>query len=211
MGIHITMSGLDTMGDEKMDPVLCTICRLELKGKKYHLFGGAPICDPCYGSMELDELDHSRVDEALKDLVDGTGLETLGYLTSLAEQMPQSSGWNMLAMIEEIGKDLEEEQGRRLVTASTMICGNMVVRMGKGSGEPEPTRLTLMLILGQVIDLSIMKRIVLDRDLRTSHRLDELRLIGEHQKVIFDLISSLDPEKDPFRENVMANCLTNIL
>jgi len=195
------------------DPeMLCTVCRKGMEKGRRMTFGRAPICRKCHDSMSLSELDTSKRDGALLPLVERSGIDALGPFTALSEDMPRDYGWNILALMQTVGADLEDHQGRSLLESATALCGSSVIRNGREEGgEGDPSKLTLMLVLGQVLDLSIMKRIVNSNGLRTSNELDELKLIGEHMGILFRMLSSIDPGGDGTKEKVLAECIRSVL
>ncbi|MGA1849052.1 MAG: hypothetical protein ACMUHB_06895 [Thermoplasmatota archaeon] len=189
----------------------CTVCRADMGSEDIHMFGKAPVCGNCNSSLGLSELDTSKKDEVLAPLLEISGLEALGPFTALSRELPGEYGWNILALMQTVGADLENHQGRSLLESSTAITGSTVLRNGMGEGEGDPGKLTLMLVLGQVIDLSIMKNIVETMGLRTSNELDELRLIGEHTGILFKMLSSLDTGGDETREKVLSETIRAVL
>jgi hypothetical protein len=195
----------------KEQEMLCTVCRAGMDGEGTKTFGKAPICDDCYGSMGLAEMDISMKDEELLPLVEKSGMDALGPFTALSRELPKEYGWNILALMETVGADLEDHQGRTLLESATAICGSSVIKNGRETGEGDPAKLTLMLVLGQVLDLSIMKNIVESKDLRTSNELDELKLIGEHTGTLFTMLSSIDTKGDGTKEKVLSECIRAIL
>lgn len=199
------MEGIDST------QISCTVCRKDIgPGNKFE-FGGAPVCNECSDSLKLKDLDTSMQDDTLSGILDGQGENVIGEFLAIARTMPSNYGWNILAIMDSISKDLEEVQARALLESSTMICGLTVIRVGEGEGEVDPNLLSLFLVLGQVIDLSMMRRIVLEKGLRTSNKLDELILIGEHNRSFFDLITKIDHEGDARSEFILATCLERVV
>ncbi|MBN1389253.1 MAG: hypothetical protein JXA22_01275 [Candidatus Thermoplasmatota archaeon] len=192
-------------------PELCTVCREQLNGPDDHGFGGAPVCNSCKARLNLEEMDTTRSDERLHDIMETQGQAVLGEFLALARTVPREYGWNILAIVGRISDDIKDERTRSMVENSTILCGLTVVRSGEGEEAVDPGLLSLFLVLGQVIDLSIMRRVVIDGGLRMSNKLDEMILIGEHNRVLFDLLTEIDHGEDPQKELILASCLERII
>jgi len=190
---------------------ICTVCRKVFEHSEETLFGGAPVCSDCTNDLGLRTLDRSTEDEVLATLLDDQGRFALKDFTALARSMPSGYGWNILAILGNISKDIPEVQAQALLESSTMICGMSVIRGGKGEGEVDPKLLSLFLVLGQVMDLSIMKKLVLTNKLRTSNKLDEMILIGEHNNVLFNMIKDVPHGNDEKKEFILTTCLGKVV
>ncbi|MGA1873125.1 MAG: hypothetical protein ACMUHY_05590 [Thermoplasmatota archaeon] len=191
--------------------LLCTVCREEMKAEGGKEFGGAPVCDPCFDRLDLGSMDIGGKDDRLLALTEGQGQDIMGEFTALARSMPKEYGWNILAIVGNITESVEDAQASSLLESSTMLCGLSVLRLGEGEGEVDPGLLSLFLVLGQVMDLSIMRRIVLSSGLRTSNRLDELFLIGDHNRTLFELIRNVDHGEDEQKEMILAICMEKLV
>jgi len=201
----------DEMEGTEEPAMLCTVCREELKEGETYEYGGAPVCDSCTERMDLRKLDTSSIDELLSGITEAQGQDIIGEFLALVRYISPDYGWNILAIISNISDSVEDEQARSLLESSTMLCGLTVIRLGEGEGEPDPGILSLLLVLGQVVDLSVMRRIVLGSGLRISNKLDELILIGEHNRVFFEMIKAVDHSGDEQKEMILSLCLEKIV
>ncbi|MGA1820597.1 MAG: hypothetical protein ACMUHU_06280 [Thermoplasmatota archaeon] len=191
--------------------MLCTVCREEMQEGEDYEFGGAPVCINCTGNLNLRELDTGSSDELLSRISEAQGQDILGEFLALARSISPDYGWNILAIVGNISESVEDEQARSLLESSTMLSGLTVLRLGEGEGEPDPGLLSLLLVLGQVVDLSVMRKIVLGSGLRMSNKLDELILIGEHNRVLFEMIKDIDHGGDEQKEMILSICLAKIV
>lgn len=189
----------------------CTICRKDIEKEDENDFGGAPVCGMCTDSLKLREMDTSNTDDVLSSILEEQGSKIIGEFIAVSRSMPPDFGWNILALLENITNDVEDAQAQALLESSMIICGLTTIRRGEGEGDVNPGLLSLLLVLGQVMDLSIMRRIVLDKGLRTSNKLDELRLIGDHNRVLFDLITNTPHQEDATKEILLASCLERVV
>jgi len=201
----------DEMEGTDEPAMLCTVCREELKEEETYEYGGAPVCNACTQRMELRKLDTNSTDELLSSLTEAQGQDIIGEFLALARSVSRDYGWNILAIVGNISESVKDEQARSLLESSTMLCGLTVLRLGEGDGEPDPGLLSLLLVLGQVVDLSVMRRIVLGSGLRISNKLDELILIGEHNRVFFEMIKDVDHDGDEQKEMILSLCLEKII
>ncbi|MBN1538897.1 MAG: hypothetical protein JW939_02040 [Candidatus Thermoplasmatota archaeon] len=199
------------MEESSEGPDLCTVCRGELKETDRLEFGGARVCNDCSARLKLEELDITGSDEKLQGITEAQGQNILGEFMALARAIPREYGWNILAIVGQITENIEDEQARSIVENSTILCGSTVIRVGEGEGEVDPGLLSLFLVLGQVVDLSIMRSAVISGGLRMSNRLDEMILIGEHNRVLFDLLTEIDHGEDPQKELILASCLQKVV
>lgn len=191
--------------------MLCTVCRGELNETDRLEFGGASVCNACTARLKLEEMDTARSDERLHGITEAQGQKILGEFMALARAIPRDYGWNILAIVGQIPDSIEDEQARSIVENSTILCGSTVLRAGEGEGEVDPGLLSLFLVLGQVMDLSIMRRSVISGGLRMSNKLDEMILIGEHNRALFNLVTEIDHDEDPQKELILASCLQKIV
>lgn len=189
----------------------CTVCRKDIEKGDGFDFGGAPVCSMCTNSLKLKEMDTSGTDEILSGILEDQGREIIGEFIAISRSMPSDFGWNILALMENITNDVEDAQAQALLESSMIISGLSVIRTGEGEGDVNPGFLSLLLVLGQVMDLSIMRKIVLDKGLRTSNKLDELRLIGEHNRILFDLITGTPHQEEARNELILASCLERVV
>jgi hypothetical protein len=192
-------------------PATCTVCRKEIARGEDHNFGGAPVCRSCADQLDLKGLDTTGSDEVLSGLLEDQGRAVLGEFTALSRSIPSDFGWNILGLLNTITDEIEDVQSQTLLESAMIICGLTAVRLGEGEGDVDPGLLSLYLVLGQVMDLSIMRRIVLDGKLRTSNKFDELKLIGDHNRVIFDLVTEIPHGEDPTKEMLLSNCLERVV
>ncbi len=199
------------MENDTATKAFCTVCRKEIVAGDDFTFGGALICNSCTDNLKLKEMDTDVADELLGNMVDEGGKEALKDFIAIARSLPAEYGWNILAIVSNISNDIDEVQAQALLESSTMICGMTVIRLGEGKGEVDPGLLSLFLVLGQVIDLSLMKRIVLDKGLRTSNKLDEMILVGEQNWLLFDMVLGISHDKDPKKEYILASCLERLV
>jgi hypothetical protein len=201
----------ENVAENSDTPASCTICRKDLeKGDEFD-FGGAPVCVMCTDSLKLKELDTSGTDNVLSKIVEEQGTKIIGEFAAISRSLPSDFGWNILALLDNITSDVEDAQAQALLESSMIICGLTAIRCGEGEGDVNPGFLSLFLVLGQVLDLSIMRRIVLDKSLRTSNKLDELKLIGEHNRVLFDLIMKTPHNEEAHKELLLASCLERVV
>ena len=199
------------MAENSDTPASCTVCRRDIeKGEEFE-FGGAPVCESCTENLKLRGLDTSGTDEVLSEILEDQGSRIIGEFTAISRSMPPDFGWNILALMDNITNDVEDVQSQALLESAMIICGLTAIRRGEGEGDVNPGFLSLYLVLGQVLDLSIMRRIVLEKELRTSNKLDELILIGEHNRILFDLITETSHQEEQTKELLLASCLERVV
>lgn len=188
------------------------MCQTELGDNEEKNFYGAPICDPCWEQLSLDKVSAGQIDRWLKDSIDDTGREAFTGFMGIMARYPAEFGWNILALSPTIIETVEDPQQRSLLEQSAILSGACVIRNGKKQGEePDPRLLSLFLVLGQFLVLSIMKKIVLEKGLRTGNVLDETLLIGAFNRKMFDMLAGIDPKGDRKLETVLAGVLSKVV
>ncbi len=199
------------MAEEEEEEGICTVCQSPLKGEQ-KLFHQAPVCPTCWKELGLDSMSPDMTDEWLKSNIHQSAEDVMKGFMALTCQYPKHYGWNILAVINTIGDTVEDPQQRSILEQSAILSGAAVLRNGAEEGdEPDPRMLSLLLVLGQFLVLSVMRRIVEEKDLRTRNILDETLLIGAFNRKMFNMLKEIDPGKDEKLENVLAGALSRVV
>jgi hypothetical protein len=190
---------------------ICTVCQTELGDNEEMNFYGAPVCVTCWEQLSLGKVSTGTIDIWLKDHIDDTSREAFTGFMGIMAQYPAEFGWNILALSSTIVETIEDPQQRSMLEQSAILSGACIIRNGKKQGEePDPKLLSLFLVLGQFLVLSIMKKIVLEKGLRTGNILDETLLIGAFNRKMFDMLAGIDPKGDKKLETVLAEVLSKV-
>lgn len=194
------------------DGNICTVCQSKMGDNDNRLFYQAPVCEECWKDLDIDDIRKGPSGDWLESVIDESGSSVLEGFMAISAQYPRDYGWNILAVINTIGETVENPQQRSMLEQSALLAGSAVLRNGsQDDPEPDPRLLSLFLVLGQFLVLSIMKRIVKDSDLRTGNILDEVRLIGWFNRKVFDMLLELDPGGDEKLEKVLAQSLSRVV
>lgn len=193
------------MAGEEKD---CSICAK--KEVATEDFVGIPICPDCTAQLGLDEIEPAGQDEELAGMLDPKGLAILEKVTALVRRSPVEFGWKVLSLAPFIGEQVDDRTRKAIMESALVIIGASIVKNGQDEGEIEEYEeklISLFLILGQYLDLSIMGRISKDEDLSPESYLDEIIMVFEHDTKIFNFLRSLDHGSDPEKKTIVARAM----
>ena len=94
--------------------------------------------------------------------------------------------------------------------SALVVMGTSIIRSGKEIEEgaaDEEKLISLLLIIGQYLDLSVMGRISRDQDLDPGSYLDEIIMVFEHDIILFRMLKGLEHGDDPERKTTIARAM----
>jgi len=200
--------GRDKMAAGKASVPRCSACGGGPQGGPERTFAGVPVCQGCFDKLRLSDLENDRSRGPLWELTEEAGRGALGDFLALVKAQDRASGWKMLSTVPEAVK-LKENAGRQLLTGSLIICGTSLVKEGRPDGPPQEDQsvFTLMIMIGEVLTLSMLRRIVRDQSLSSKSPLDESILGAELRSCLYSMLKDLKSDADGSTEKVLANAI----
>ncbi len=190
------------------EEIVCSVCAgKNTEGNDYL---GIPVCDDCIDKLKLKELSDSEKDDALAEVVDQKGDAILGSITALIRRSPVSLGWKVLSLAPFIGEQVEDGSRRTIMESAMVIFGSSIVRAGYDGpldGMEEEKLISLYLILGQYLDLSIMGNVSQNQGLNPESYMDEIIMVYEHDSILFNMLREMDFGDDPERMTIVARAM----
>ena len=193
------------MAGEEKD---CSICAK--RSAVVEDFIGIPICTECYGTLDLDDLQDTDPDPELSTLLDPKGKLILGRVTSIIRSCDGEFGWKVLSLALFIGEQLEDRSRRTMMESALVLMGSAIIGSGEGSGKEnidEEKMISLLLIIGQYLDLSMMGKIANDEKLDPESYLDEIIMVFGHDVAMFNLLKALDHGNEPEKMTIVARAM----
>jgi hypothetical protein len=186
----------------------CPICAMEMK--EIHDFIGIEVCVDCSGSLGLEDLEGSELDEKYSSIFGPKGHSILPKVSSLVKKTPKGVGWKVLSLAPFIGEQVEDPNRSGLMESALILMGSMIIDNGtieSGKDIQEEKMISLILIIGQYLDLSSMGKISVDNDLDQEGYLDEMILLFEHDMILYKLLKGLDHEDDMEKKTMIARAM----
>jgi hypothetical protein len=192
---------------------ICSVCMKELSDDRGFQFLGMSVCSHCDSLLSLSELESVEPDEILFGMMDEKGGSILGTVTSLLTRTPRSTGWKVLGMAPFIGDQIKEIAQRALMESSLILMGCSIIRLGTEDDREEVSQemITLLLVMGQYLDLSVMGKISTQRNLHQGNKLEEIILVEEHNHLLFSLLKQIDHSNDPEKKTTIARAMSMLV
>lgn len=198
----------------KRDPnIKCGACGLAPENGKMDPFCGVPVCNSCRETLGLSSLGHRNVPSFLSDLIENSGTEAAYGLESLSSRMPKGDGWDLFSNIHGMTLSLKDQTSKELLRGSLILVGATIIMSGSQGerGKMDIKALTLSLVLGEVLCLSIMKRISRDNGLTSSGRLDDVLITAMFRSRLSGILLDLRPIASPEHDNELASAVWTLL
>jgi len=200
-GRVVEMNGIDKK---------CSLCGAGEDEEAPEEFLGIPVCGKCFTDLELGSVEPVDGDPVLTTILDEKGTLLLGEITALMRRTRRELGWKLLSVAPYISDQVEDPVHRSMMESGLIITGSSIIRMGteEGDGSDEDERfITLFLILGQYLDISILGRITRDEGLDAENMLDGIVLSRLHDHILFGLLRSIEVEASSEEETVIINSM----
>ncbi len=176
----------------------CSICGAKVGDDEMDSFLDLPICSICMEELAINELPIVEPDNYLSSILEDKGRIVLPRITGLMKTRTKEMGWKLVAMAPFIADQVEEKARKALMESALILMGSSIIRLGEdGSGELADKDASLILLLGQYLDLSVMGRISKENGLIPEHKLHEMILGEEHDHILFHMLKGLDHGGDP--------------
>lgn len=191
----------------------CGACGSAPEDGRISLFSGVPVCNNCRKELGLSTLGHGNVPPFIPDLIGEDGHDAASGLGSLTSRMPMDQGWKLLSNIHGMTLSIKDPPSKELLRGSLVLVGASVIMSGNpGGGEELDIKdLTLSLVLGEVLCLSMMKRISRENDLTSSGRLDDVLITALFRSRLSGILLSMRPKAVPDHENELASAVWTLL
>lgn len=197
-----------------MDPIFkCGACGSAPENGKMDPFCGVPVCNSCRETLGLSSLGRRNVPSFLSDLIENSGSEAASGLVSLSSRLPKVDGWDLFSNIHGMTLSLKDQTSKELLRGSLIMVGATIIMSGsQGEGERIDTKaLTLSLVLGEVLCLSMMKRISRDNGLTSSSRLDDVLITAMFRSRLSNILLYLRPKASPEHDKELASAVWTLL
>lgn len=193
--------------------IKCGACGGKLENERSEQFCGVPVCQDCHKALGLGTLVNMSVPPPLSDLIDAGGKEAASGLGALASRMPRGEGWKLLSNVHGMTMTLKDQPSRELLRGSLILVGSTVIGSGTelSGGEIGTRALTLSLVLGEVVCLSIMRRISKEAGLTSTGRLDDVLITARFRSQLTDVLYGLRSTAVPDHENELASAVWTLL
>lgn len=191
----------------------CSICTADIKPGSDLRFVNVPLCSRCFADLGLDGVKEVEPDGILANIVDEKGSEILGMTTSLLQRNPSANGWQILRMAPVIWEQVEDITRKVMMSSGLIILGSALIRQGNETdgNDLDNKFVTLLILLGQYLDLAVMGRINEEMGLEKGSFIHEMILKEEHDHRIFSLLKTLDPGEDDERKAILANSMSLLM
>lgn len=176
----------------------CSICGAKVGDGEMESFLDLPICSICVEELAIKKLPIVEPDTYLNGFVEDKGRIVLPRITAIMKTRTKEQGWKLVAMAPFIADQVEEKARKALMESALILTGSSIIRIGgEGPGELSDKDASLILLLGQYLDLSIMGRISQENGLIPEHHLHEMVLGEMHDHILFSMLKELDHGEDP--------------
>ena len=192
----------------------CSICSEEMIPATKMDFIGIGICQDCHSSLSLDEIGPLKPFDYLAVILDQKGLDILGKVTSLISRTPKETGWKVLGMAPFIGDQVTDPAQRGIMESALIIMGSSMIRSGNDDQENEEITnklVTLLLVIGQYLDLSVMGDLSSKLGLDQGNRIHEFILVEEHNHRLFSLLREIEHLEDPEKMTIIARAMSMLV
>jgi len=134
-------------------------------------------------------------------------------LSYIASRQSKAEGWRLLSHIHGMTMALKDHTSRELLRGSLILVGTNIIGSGTGpEGQPMDTKtLTLSLVLGEVLCLSMMRRTANELGLTSSGRLDDVLVNARFRAQLSDVLLGLRTFAVPGHENELASAVWTLL
>jgi len=187
----------------------CGACGEEHPTGGRRTFFGVLVCDSCHDRLDLDGLENRDAPGFLTGIMAPDGRDAAIGLGALASRMPKDEGWKLLANIHGMTGPMNDPSAKELLRGSLILVAATIIGSGAdGNDVPMDLRaLTLSLVLGEVLCLSIMKRISNDNGLRSAGRLDDVLITALFRSELLSVLLLLRPAAQSGHESELASAV----
>ncbi|MCU0798916.1 MAG: hypothetical protein MUC62_04515 [Candidatus Thermoplasmatota archaeon] len=191
----------------------CGACGSAPEKGRISSFCGVPVCSSCSEALDLGSLGPQIVPTYISDLISKEGNEAASGLVSLASRMPRDEGWKLLSNIHGMTLSIKDPPSKELLRGSLILVGASVIFSGTPDEGPalDIKALTLALVLGEVLCLSMMKRISRENALTSSGRLDDVLITAFFRSDLSKFLLSLRQSAVGVHENELASAVWTLV